>query len=72
MNTSFLYAILINACTYSSIGRIHGSLRMSSTSHKKFKFFKNISLLELSTCILTIKGRYSAKTYFVGKSIDIQ
>jgi hypothetical protein len=44
---------------------------MSSTSHKEFNFFKDASFLELFTCILTIKGQYLAKTYFVGESIKI-
>jgi hypothetical protein len=71
MNTSFLYVILINAYTYSSIGKICGSLRMRSTSHKELKFFINASLLELPTCIMTIKNQYYAKTYFAGESIEI-
>jgi len=69
MNTSLFYAILINACTHSSIKKIHGSPKMNSTSHTEFKFFRATSLLELSTCILIIKGWYFAKTCFVKESI---
>ncbi len=40
--------------------------------HTKFKLFRIVSLFELFTCNLTFKGRYFAKTHFVGKSIKIQ
>jgi len=62
MNTSLFCAILINACTHLSIERIHGSPKMNSTSHKKFKFFRVASLLEFFAYILIIKNQYFAKT----------
>jgi hypothetical protein len=44
---------------------------MSSTSHKEFKFFKVALFLDLSSCILTIKGQYFAKVCFVRENIEI-
>jgi hypothetical protein len=59
---------MINACTHSNMETIQGSPKMGSTSHKEFKYFKVASLLELFACILTIKGQYCTKTYFVEKT----
>ncbi len=68
---SLPWTILMSVCTHSSNGKIQGKLKMNSTSHMAFKFFKPWSLLELIECLLTIKGRYSTYTCFVGESMEI-
>jgi hypothetical protein len=71
-NTSLFNANLINACTH--IQALEGYMEAQEWIQypKTFKYFRIVSLFELSTSILTFKGRYSTKTRFVGKNIRIQ
>jgi hypothetical protein len=65
------YAILINVCTHSSKGSMQDNPKMTSTSHRQFKFFLAPSLLTLSTCILAIKRWYSKYTHSINESMEI-
>lgn len=52
-------------------GRRHDSLKMTSTSHKEFKYFSAPSLLAFYTCILTTKRQYFEYTCLTRDSMEI-
>ncbi len=65
-------ATLIKTWTHLSKRRIHGSPKMTSTSHNDFKFFLTTSLHWLFTCILTMRGWNSKYTHLAKDSMEIQ
>jgi hypothetical protein len=72
IRTFHLWTYLINVCTISNIGRMHGKPRMSSKSHNRSKFSQVGLLFGAFVCIFTTSDLYFPNTCFKGLNIDIQ
>jgi hypothetical protein len=58
IKTAHIWVYLINVCTTSSIGRMHGRIKINSKSHNKSKFSTTSFFFNASIYILTTNDLY--------------